>query len=207
MWQNNELHCRWLHNRADREKICNEQPVALAACPETCQGKCNGGFTCANPQGKTDEGENNPTVMTPIQTTSTPTLTPVAPLLVTPTITPCGDCATEASFIMWQNKELNCKWLHGRDDREKLCNEQPVAKNACPETCQGKCSGGFTCTNNPKNRQRKLSGTAEKKVIHNAPCTDPLTKQFILDGTKRTCKWLATVGIAKTDDIVIVFQW
>ena len=203
MWEGRQFNCRWLHGWKNRQKVCDDQEAASAACPETCEGKCSGGFTCVNPQGKTDGGENNPTVMNPIQTTATPTLTPVATPLVTPTIAPCGDCETENTFNMWEGRQFNCRWLHGWKNRQKVCDDQEAASAACPETCEGKCSGGFTCANNPKNRQRNLSGTTEKKVIY-APCTE--TTKFILDGRKRTCKWLATVGSGKISEYCNSFK-
>merc|ERR1712161_118527 len=119
-----QANCKWLSNRKNISRDCKKDKVAKA-CPDTCKDKCNGqDFRCKNVKGPTPS----------------------------PTANPCGDCSTESPFPYKnsdnEEKQGNCKWLSNLASKSNVCENNEVARNACPDTCQDKCNGqDFRCNN------------------------------------------------------------
>ena len=84
--------------------------------------------------------------------------------------------------------EGNCKWLSNLDSKSKVCENNEVARKACPDTCQDKCNGqDFRCKN--------VKGPTPSPTAN--PCGDCSTKStFKMKNSKNeefqaNCKWLS----------------
>jgi len=110
---------------------------------------------------------------------------------------PCGDCMTKAPFILFGGRELNCGWLTNQNNTDYLCETFDVVKEACPDTCSGKCGRD----SNEKQIDFKCSNTLSITY-----CGDCDYAPFTQWGRSLNCNWLSKKKTKKREKICTTNQ-